>query len=222
MTNLTRHSIGKNTVLASAGLMLYGVAAYLMIRSGIGISPWDALNQGVAQLLHIQYGDASIMLSLLVLLVDILMHEKIGIGMFLDSFLVGKTVDLLDYLNLLPMQTSLAAGIPMLLLGMVIAGFAQAIYMNAGLGCGPRDSFLVGLSRRMPRVPIGLISVCIFVVVSLLAFFLKGPIGIGTVLCVLFQGTIMQVDFNIMKFDPKVVDQQDLFTSFKVLVKKQA
>lgn len=222
MQNQTRLSILKDFLLASAGLMLYGVATYLMIQSGIGISPWDALNQGLSQSIGIRYGDASILISALVLLVDVLMREKIGIGMFLDSILVGKTVDLLNWLNVIPVQQGVAAGIPMLLTGLMIGGFALAIYMNAALGCGPRDSMLVGFSRRLPKVPIGVVSIGIFLVVSVAGFLMGGPLGVGTILCVLLQGPIMQLCFAIVRFDPKGVTHQDIFTSFKILFKKQA
>lgn len=200
--------------------MLYGVATYLMIQSGIGISPWDALNQGLSAQVGIRYGDATLIISLVIVLVDLLMREKIGIGTFLDSVLVGKTVDLLDWLDLIPKQTELPRSFFMLLMGLVIGGFALALYMSAGLGCGPRDSLLLGVSRRLPKVPIGMVSMAIFAVVTVLAVILGGGIGIGTVLCLLLQGPIMQLDFMLVKFDAKAVEHQDFLTSLKTLAKK--
>ena len=31
------------------GLFLYGIAIALMVRAGIGVSPWDVLTQGVSK-----------------------------------------------------------------------------------------------------------------------------------------------------------------------------
>ena len=46
--------------------------------------------------------------------------------------------------------------------------------MKAALGCGPRDTLLVGLSRRLTRVPIGAVSIGIQGTVALIGFLLEG------------------------------------------------
>ena len=72
----------------------------------------------------------------------------------------------------------------------------------------------------MPKVSIGIVSTMILVTVFILGWLLKGPIGVGTVIAVALQGNIMQMAFNIMKFEPKDVVHQDLLQSFKVIFKK--
>ena len=220
MTNSTRSDILKNSLLASAGLLLFGLGVYLTIQANIGVAPWDALSFGLSSTLGMSFGNAAVLVSFLVVGVDLLLREKIGIGMLLDAVLVGKTVDLLNWIDLVPKAQSPLTGALLMLLGMVVDGFAQAIYMRAALGCGPRDTLLVGLSRRLDRLPIGAVSICIQAAAALAGFLLGGPIGIGTLMFVLLQGPIMQLDFRLVHFDAKAVRHQDILESARVLAGK--
>ena len=215
--NDTRLGILKNSVTATLGLMLFGVAVYLVIQANIGVNPWDAFCLGLADKLGVLYGTASIMISFAVICIDLLLREKIGLGTILDAVVVVKTVDLLNWLDLIPKQNSMWISLPMMFLGFFIAGFSQYIYMKAGLSCGPRDAMQVAIGRRMPRVPIGAVNVIILAVVLLIGWGLGGPIGIGTLIAPFASGGFQQLAFNIMKFEPKEVKHQDLTESFNVL-----
>lgn len=219
--NNTRKSILLNVLLASAGLFFFAFGVYLTIQANIGVAPWDAFNLGLVNTLGIKYGNANIAVSLIIVAVDILLKEKIGIGMLLDAVLVGKYVDLFNYFSIVPKQEKLWLSLAVMAAGMFILGFAQAMYMKAALGCGPRDSMLVGLKRRTDRIPIGIISVAIMVTVTLIGWLLGGPIGIGTVICAALEGPIMQLDFRLVRFNPTGVEHQDIITSLKILSGKR-
>ena len=123
----------------------------------------------------------------------------------------------MNWLNLVPAQQNLIVGVILMLVGLFIMGFSQYLYMQAGLSCGPRDSLLVGISKKIPKVKVGYIGTAILITVFLLGWLLDGPIGIGTIIAVGLQGMLMQVAFNIMKFDPKDITHQDLLQSMKVI-----
>lgn len=218
--NNTRRDVIKNTLMAAFGLFVFGFGVYLTIQANLGVGPWDALNIGSSQTFGVLYGTASIVISLIILLIDMGMKEKIGIGMFLDAVVVGKTVDLFNAIDLVKPQTNLISSLICIFAGMFILGFSQYLYMKAGLGCGPRDALLIGLKRRITKVPIGLISIGIMVTVLVIGWLLGGPIGIGTVILVTLEGPIMQFAFKVMKFDPTSVEHQNLMDSVKVLFGK--
>lgn len=218
MKNDSKKNIFLNSCLAAIGLILYGIGTYLTIRSGLGISPWDTLADGLARTIGITFGTASIAISLILLITDVILKERIGIGMFLDSFLVGITVDVCEAIGFFRTPSNVLIGISILLLGVFVQGFSQFVYMKAALGCGPRDSFLLGLSRRVTRFPIGAVSIFIMVSVAALGIMLGGKIGIGTAICAFLTGPIMQLIFRLMRFDAESVTHQDIITSFKVIV----
>ncbi|HIU28575.1 MAG TPA: hypothetical protein IAD16_09410 [Candidatus Fimisoma avicola] len=110
-----------------------------------------------------------------------------------------------------------AAGAAVMVLGLIIIGFGQYIYMKMALCCGPRDALLVGLSRRISRVPIGIVSVMIMAAVLVLGWALGGPVGIGTIIGTFCTGPIMQGVFHIMKFRPKEIEHQDMIMTAKAI-----
>ena len=214
-------SILKNSLLAAFGLFGFGVGVYLTIQANIGVAPWDTFYLGINKVTGIQYGNISIAASIIIILIDVfVLKERIGIGTLLDAVVVGKTVDLMNWLNLVPAQQNMIVGIILMLIGLFIMGFSQYLYMQAGLSCGPRVSMLVGISKKIPKVKVGYIGTAILITVFILGWLLDGPIGVGTIIAVALQGTLMQVAFNIMKFDPKDITHQDLIQSLKVILKK--
>lgn len=219
--NQTRLDILKNSLLATAGLMSFAVGTYLIIQANLGVNPWDTFCIGLSKKLGILYGTASIMISFSIIALDLLLREKIGIGTILDALVVGKTVDLLNWLDIIPKQDNVIIGVIMLFVGFFIAGFSQYLYMKAGLSCGPRDGFQIAIGRRLHMIPIGGVNVIILSVVLVIGWLLDGPIGIGTLISPFAMGFMQQFAFNLMKFEPKDVVHQDLIGSAKVIFKKR-
>lgn len=219
--NKTPLDILKNALTATLGLMLFAVGTYLIIQANIGVDPWDAFSIGLSKRCNILFGTASIIISFAVIAVDLLLREKIGLGTLLDAIVVGKTVDLLNWLDLIPKQDNLLIGVLMLTAGFFIAGFSQYLYMKAGLCCGPRDAMQMAIGRRLHMIPIGGVNVIILVVVLIVGWRLGGPIGIGTLIAPFAAGGMQQFAFNMMKFEPKDVQHQDFIESFRVLTKKK-
>ena len=220
-TNNTRLNIIRNSFKAAFGLFTFGFGVYLTIQANIGVGPWDVFNLGLSGTFGIKFGTGSIIISLIILAIDILLREPIGIGMFLDAFVVGKTVDLFNWMDLVKPQENPLVGIVMMLAGLFIMGYAQYLYMDAALGCGPRDTLLVALAKRMPKIPIGVISIAILAVVTFVGWRLGGPIGIGTLICAFLTGPIMQLDFKLVNFDATKIVHQNLKESAKVFMNKK-
>lgn len=217
MKDTARRQLMKDILTASVGLFLFAFGTYLTIQANLGTAPWDTFNLGLSGTFGIRYGTASILVSLVILGIDILMKEKIGIGMFLDAFICGKAVDLFNAIGLVPAQTRLLPSLAILTAGLFIMGWSMYYYMKTGLGCGPRDTLLVGLSRRLPRIPIGVISIAILATVALIGRLLGGPIGIGTLLCAGLIGPVMQLEFHLLRFDATAVRHRDLVETGRVL-----
>ena len=195
----------RKTLRAALGLLVCSIGSYCTIVADVGLAPWDALFMGVSEHLPVSYGTVSVTCGLIVVVVDLLMHEKIGVGMLLDAFMVGKVIDLLRYLDVLAQPTSYAMRVGLMILGITI------------LCCGPRDALLVGLGKRVRKIPIGVVNMIMFAVVVLVTLMLRGPIGIGTLLAVALQGPIMQLVFHITHFEPRDVEQESLIETFRKL-----
>lgn len=203
----------KKTLQATIGLLIFAFGVYLTVQANIGLAPWDTFAMGLSYHLPITFGQASIVISVLFVIIDLLFREKIGLGMILDSLLVGAAFDLYNSQQLIPAANNITIGLLYMTIGLFIMAFAQYLYMGAALGCGPRDTFLVAIGKRLRRVPIGAVSIGIMITVLILGWLFGGPVGIGTAYSVFGTGIIMQIVFHIMKFEPRDVVHDSLIES---------
>ena len=216
--NRTRKAILLNALIAAVSLFVNGFGVYLTIQANIGADPWDVLNLGLAKTLGILYCTASVAISYSILAIDISMKEPIGIAMFIDAFVVGKSVDFFNRINLVPKCNSMITCIFVMLIGLVIMSYTQFTYMSAALGCGPRDTLLVALAKRAKRIPIGIVSITLLSLATFIGWLLGGPVGIGTLICAFATGPIMQMAFTSVKFDATSVHHQHLLESWKIFI----
>lgn len=218
--NQNTRSILEGMLIAFISLFVNGFGLYLTIRASIGVGPWDVLNIGISKTTGIIYGNVSIIVSVLILIIDICLKEPIGIAMIIDALTVGKSVDLFNYLNLIKTPKTLLGSIILMIIGLLIVSYTQYTYMYASLGCGPRDTLLVGLSKKIKKIKIGYITMMIHCSVTLIGYFLGGPVGIGTLIFALCSGPIMQFAFDSVNFDATKIRHQSINESIKVIFNK--
>ncbi|MCF0229815.1 MAG: hypothetical protein HUJ76_09025 [Parasporobacterium sp.] len=209
-------------LLAAVALFLNGFGVYLTIHANLGAGPWDVFNLGLSHTFGILYGTASIAVSVVILIIDIILKEPIGIAMFIDAIVVGKSVDFFNAIDIIPVPSNIFTGLLMIVVGLFIMGYTQFLYMKAALGCGPRDTLMVGVTRRLKKVPIGAISIGLLSMATLIGFLLGGPVGIGTIVCAFASGPIMQLAFRTVKFNAVGIKHQRLRESFRIFFRKKA
>jgi len=199
----------------TAGLFVFALGLHLTIKASIGVAPWDTVFLGIAARTPLTYGLAAMLTNVFILAADIAMGEAIGFGTFIDAVVTGLFVDLIDWTGIVPDIHSAPVGALVLVLGLFIMAVGQFFYMSAGQGCGPKDSFVVGVGKRLPRVPIGAVQIGIQAAVLVLGLVLGGPIGLGTLLSVVFMGTAMQIVFRILHFEPRNVRQENVVETIR-------
>ena len=186
-----------------AGLLVFAFGVHLTIFANIGLAPWDCLGMGIAKHTPMNYGISMMMMSLVILGIDLLLREKIGFGTIIDALLTGNFVQLFNDLNPFPENRNVWLGILYMLVGFVFMAVGMWMYMKAGQCCGPRDSLLVGLGKRLPKLPIGLVEILLWAVVLLAGWALGGPVGIGTLISTFGAGAVMQLVYQIIRFEPR-------------------
>ena len=217
----TRKEIVLGWIRIVCGLLVFAFGVHLTIYANIGLAPWDCLGMGIAKHTPLNYGLSMTCIALTVLLIDILLKEKIGIGTIIDACLTGNFVQAFNYLNPLSENTNTWIGIAIMLFGFVFMALGMWIYMKAEQCCGPRDALLVGLGKRLPKIPIGVVEVFLWAVVLLGGFLLGGPIGIGTLISTFGAGIIMQFVYNIIRFEPRKLKYRGVAETAKVLLSRK-
>lgn len=171
------------------GFAGWGLAATLMVRSGIGLGPWDALHVGVDAHTGIGVGMASILTGLVVLLGSLPFGLRPSVGTVANMVLIGTFID--RFLTVVPPAAGLAAGLAYFAAGIAIAGWFTGAYVAAGFGTGPRDGLVIGLAARTGW-SVRRVRTCVELSVLGLGWALGGPLGLGTVLFALGMGPSMQ------------------------------
>ena len=207
--NDTPSSVLKNIIRSTFGLIVFAIGVSFTIEANIGLSPWECLSMGISNYVPLSYGLVHSITGAIIIVIDLLLKEKIGYGTIFDVLLVGTCVDIVRSLHIIPTSDSLIYNIVLLFIAMTIIALGQYFYISAGLGCGPRDTLRLALGKRFPKVPIGAVQTALFLFVLIIGFVLGGPIGLGTIILVFGCGSVMQVVFNLLHFEPRDITHQN-------------
>ena len=172
---------------------------------------------GCAHVGGISFGNAVVISGFVIVLAAFFLNEKIGFGTLLNAILIGKFVDLIQATELIPAMTHVDTGIALLVVGQFVICLGSYFYIGAGLGCGPRDSLMVAISRRFSRTPIGVIRGIIEGSALATGWLLGAKVGIGTVISVLGIGFTLQLTFRLLKFDVKQVKHDSIGATARAL-----
>ena len=186
------------------GLVGFGLRIALMAQAGLGLGPWEALNQGVGLRVGIPMGSASILLGIPILLCWIPLRESPGPGTLLNIVLIGLATNLGLLLFPSPPPDAWAWRLTQMMAGILVIGTASGLYLAADLGPGPRDGLMTGIHHRFGW-SIARARLVIEVSVLGVGWLLGGTVGIGTVAFAFGIGPIVQVALGFFDRDGRVM-----------------
>ena len=181
-------NLSRRLVQLVVGLVLFGVGIGMMLQSDWGLPPWDVLHQGLAEQFGLSVGIWSILISFVVLIAWLPLHERYGIGTLLNALIIGVVIDVAALV--FPAPVGLFWRIVMNLGGIVLIGLASGMYIGANLGPGPRDGLMTAIARRGPSIRVTRWAIEILVLIT--GILLGGTFGPGTVAFALLIGPIVQ------------------------------
>jgi uncharacterized membrane protein YczE len=172
------------------GLALYGASMALLVRSSLGVMPWDVLHQGLARQLGWSLGAVTVLVGAVVLLAWVPLLQRPGLGTVSNVVVIGIAVD--AALAVLPEVDALPARIGFAVAGILLNALATAAYIGVHLGPGPRDGLMTGLVRRTGG-SVRVVRTAIEVVVVAVGWLLGGTLGLVTVAYALLIGPLVHV-----------------------------
>ena len=172
-----------------SGLVLYGFSTGLLVRSNLGLDPWDVFHQGLATRAGMSIGSATIAVSAAVLLLWIPLRQRPGLGTVSNAILIGLMMDLT--LSFLATPDHVLDRAALLAGGILLNGLATGLYIGAGLGPGPRDGLMTGIAARGHSIRVVRTSIEITVLAA--GWLLGGTVGIGTVAYALAIGPLVHI-----------------------------
>lgn len=207
----------KRLTICIAGLLLYALGVVFGVIAGeVGTNGWNTMAIGLSRSTGMSFGTGVFTIGIAILVIDYLGKGKLGVGTFLNVFLISSMSDvLLKLLAFIPAPPNQLVGLFYTLLGQMILAFATVLYMSPGLGAGPRDTLMVIVSKRLPAVPIGAVKFGIEALAMLVGVLLGADFGIGSVLVIALQSSFFQFACHICKFVPREVVNEDLADTWR-------
>ena len=185
-----------SVAMLALGLVIFGIGEAMLIASGVGVSPWTVLAQGLTNITGWSVGLATFVISVLVLLAWVPLRQTPGIGTVLNIIIIAVVLDLA--LPWLPQFDSLVLRVAEAVAGVIITGIGGGIYLIANLGPGPRDGLMTGL-QRLTGFPIAEVRSAIEIGAVLLGWSLGGVVGIGTLLFAFGIGPCVAASMYILQ-----------------------
>ena len=195
------------SLLLVGGLLLFALGIVLLLESELGLSPWDVLNQGIAEHTPLSFGMANVAVAALIVAAAWRLGASIGPGTVANAILIGVFVDLLLRLDALRELSTAGLWVRAALLasGIALVGLATALYIGAAMGAGPRDSLMLALTRRTRR-RVGVVRTELEATVTGLGFALGGTVGLGTLAFALGIGPVVEAAFALLARSPLTTD----------------
>jgi len=186
------------------GLVLFGFGIALMVEAGLGLGPWEALNQGIAIQTGQQIGTISVLLGIPILALWWPLGERPGIGTLFNVVSIGTATNLgialLPTPAMDPVPAAVAVRVVTMLAGVVVIAIGSALYLSTDLGPGPRDGLMTGVHHRFGW-SIRRSRTVVELIVLGIGWALGGTVGVGTVVFALGIGPLVQVALGIL--DPE-------------------
>ena len=186
----------KTFLVLILGLWLFGTGEAFLIDASIGQSPWVVLADGLAKTLDMTIGQTTFLTSVLVLLLWIPLKRRPGMGTLMNILVIAVAIDVMT--PLLPTPTNVVAQTVEVLFGILLVGFASAIYITCNVGSGPRDGLMTGLNEKT-GIRIGRVRTGIEVIVLTIGWLLGGVVGVGTLLFALLIGQSVAIAFGLVE-----------------------
>ena len=204
-----------------AGVVVSAFGITMMLQANVRLEPWSVLQQGLAQTAGITYGTASMIVGAAAIGTAILCGESFGIGTVVDIVLCAVSIDGLLWLDWIPEMQDLPSGICMLLGGMELLALGTWMYMKSALGAGPRDALMVALAHKTGR-SVGLCRISAEIIAIVIGFLLGGQVGIGTVISALGLGSLLNLNFSLVRFRAAEVHQENVVETLRKLWRRTA
>lgn len=192
------------------GLSIYSFGVYLTIYANIGLAPWDCLGMGIAKQTPLNYGSSMVLIGVCAIIIQLILRERIGFATLLDAVITGNLTQLLCDISPYPENHSVWLGIAFMLFGFLFIALGMYVYMKAEQGCGPKDGLLIAMGKRLPKMPIGVVEILLWAVVTLFGWLLGGTVGIGTLISSFGAGAVMHLFYSIIHFEPRELHHKSI------------
>jgi uncharacterized membrane protein YczE len=183
------------------GTTLASFSIACVVQSGLGMFPTTCANFALANWLGITVGTAGFLVELIILAIVYYLGEGVSvtgiINMTLGSFLIDV------FIWLLPTNK-------LMIIGLLLSGFAWALQGSAGLGETNNNLLVTAILKRC-KVKIGTLKAIQEVTYLIIGFIgARNTVTLFTLILSFGIGYLIQIEYKLAKFDPTKIKQSFL------------
>ena len=122
----------KRLIICLLGLACYALGNFFgVLAGGAGTNAWNTLGIGIANSSGMSFGTATLMISLVIIVIDLLGKGKLGIGTVLNIFVISALNDVfLEIITFLPPADTVTVPCPLVMSAAVIRAFSSMVPMS--------------------------------------------------------------------------------------------
>ena len=182
-------------VILFFGLALFGFGEAFLFKAGLGNSPWAVFAQGVSKKTDLTVGEATFLISAIVLAIWFPLNEKPGLGTISNMLVIAVALQIgIDHF---PKFSAIYSQLLAIIFGIGLVGLGSGLYITCGLGPGPRDGLMTAIHHKT-GIRVSRIRTTLEILVFLIGWSLGGVVGIGTALFALLIGNSVAFGFKFV------------------------
>lgn len=186
------------------GILLMTLGASLTVKSEVGAGAYDSINFGLAKLLNINVSIAIWITSFIIVVIAAIIRKKfLKLTTFITAIIIGTSTDMWVIIIRNIDLNTIYLKVFTFFIGICLVAIGVAIYIIPKLPVNPTDDLMVTLKEEKD-MSIMKAKLTIDIICIIIAFVLKGPIGIGTIIATFLVGPLIDViNKLIIKIFPK-------------------
>jgi len=181
-------------IIVMIGLLIMSFGSGILRSADLGVDPFTSFNVGLASTIGSTLGNTQLVTNIIVFVLVIIADRKsFGIGSILNMVLVGYMVQyFIEFTGGWGLNAGFMPKFASLIIGILLFTLGATMYMVAGLGQSPYDAVAPIITEKS-NAPYQSVRRWQDIIVVAAAFFLGGPVGIGTIICAFGTGPLISM-----------------------------
>ena len=193
-----KKNITRSIILAVCGALIMGVGIGMVSKVGIGTDPFTSVTNALSRISGLTLGTITALSNAVLCVIGyILCKKNVGPATVLFMFISKWPVDL-GYRYMVS-SDSLFINIILCIISVFVIALGAALFIVSGMGANAYDSVTLGICERL-HIPdkFVIVKYAMDGFMFIVALFIKGPIGIGTVVSFGLIGLFMKFCQNVL------------------------
>ncbi|MHA7965365.1 YczE/YyaS/YitT family protein [Paenibacillus sp. CAU 1782] len=185
----------KRSIIMILGNVFLGMGISIFKLSGMGNDPFSGMVMALAEVSGIVYANFLILLNLILFVLQFMMGRRlIGAGTVVNAIFLGYIVTFFHntFVHLFGEPQLFGQRLIVVVIGVVVCSFGVSLYQTSAVGVAPYDSLSLIMKSKLPKISYFWHRMFTDALCALICFLAGGIVGLGTLVCALALGPIIQ------------------------------